>query len=344
MKIRSMEFDGKILKVLDQRYLPFQVTYVDCLNEKDVWEAINLMKIRGAPAIGVTAAYGMYLGIKNFKGSSNEIIKKLSEIKIYLDSARPTAVNLQWATERVLKKASENASQESEKIISAVLDEAKAMENEDAERNLRIGEFGAQLVKSKDTIMTICNTGELATVRYGTAFCVIKKSYEKFQNISVIALETRPYLQGARLTAFELKEAGIPFKLITDNMSAYVMSQNMVNLIITGADRIALNGDTANKIGTYMLAVLANYHKIPFYVAAPVSTIDHNIKSGNEIPIEERCADEVTHCLGQRIAPENIEVLNPSFDITPNELITAIITDKGILTPPFENSIRKALR
>ncbi len=343
MKIRSVEFDGKILKVLDQRYLPFQVSYINCTNEKDVWEAINLMKIRGAPAIGVIAAYGMYFGIRNFKGSSEGIITRLKEVKKYLDSARPTAVNLQWATERVLKKAIENSSQEHEKIISIVLEEAKAMENEDAERNFKIGEFGVRLVKSKDTIMTICNTGELATVRYGTAFCVIKKAFEKFQNISVIALETRPHLQGARLTAFELKEAGIPFKLITDNMSAYVMSQNIVNLVIAGADRIALNGDTANKIGTYMLAVLANYHKIPFYIAAPVSTIDPNIRSGKEIPIEERCADEVTHCLGHRIAPENIEVLNPSFDVTPNELITAIITDKGILTQPFKDSIKKVL-
>lgn len=342
MSVHSLEFDGKILRILDQRYLPFKVLYENCRNEKDVYKAIKYMKIRGAPAIGVAAAYGMYLGIKNFLGDKESLFEKLKILKEFLDSARPTAVNLHYATERVLKAAYSDKNLDVQGIIEKVKNEAITLEKEDASRNLLIGKFGSELIREGDTILTICNTGELATVKHGTAFSVIKTSFEKNKKISVIALETRPYLQGARLTAFELKESAIPFKLITDNMSGYVMANKLVNIVLTGADRIARNGDTANKIGTYMLAVLANYHKIPFYVVAPITTIDLNIKSGKEIPIEERSPDEVTHCMGKRIAPFGIDALNPSFDITPNKLITGIITDKGVLYPPFEESIKKA--
>ncbi|BAL81107.1 S-methyl-5-thioribose-1-phosphate isomerase [Caldisericum exile] len=341
MEIRSLYFDGSILHILDQRYLPFEVIDVQCKTECDVWEAINKMKIRGAPAIGVAAAYGMYLGLRNFEGSTETFIQKAKELKDYLDSARPTAVNLAWATKRILDKILSNGEKSPEELKQIALIEAKNIENEDIERNFKIGEFGSELFTDGDTIMTICNTGELATIKHGTAFSVIKRSFEKYKNISVIALETRPYLQGARLTAFELKEAGIPFRLITDNMAAFVMQKGLVSGIVTGADRIASNGDTANKVGTYMLAVLAHYHKIPFYVAAPLSTIDLNIESGKEIPIEERNSDEVTHCMGQRIAPNGVEVYNFSFDVTPHELITGIITDKGIAYPPFKKSIKK---
>lgn len=341
MKVRSLEFEGKILKILDQRYLPFKVIYSNCKNEKDVWQAIRLMKIRGAPAIGVAAAYGIYLGIKDFKGSEEQLFEKLHVLKDYMDTARPTAVNLQWATERILNVAISCKGCGVPFVLETVLREAQKMEAEDAERNLAIGENGLNIVKPGYTIMTICNTGELATVKHGTAFAIIKLAYEKYKNISVVALETRPYLQGARLTAFELKEAGIPFRLITDNMSGHIMATKKIDLVISGADRIASNGDTANKIGTYTLAVLAKHHRIPFYVAAPISTIDIKIKNGKEIPIEERPAEEVTHCLGKRIAPQDIDVYNPSFDVTPNELITGIITDKGILNPPFRESISK---
>ncbi len=342
MEIRSLKFDGEVLHILDQRRLPFEFIDVPCKTEKDVWQAINKMMIRGAPAIGVAAAYGMYLGAKNLPLKKETFLKELKKIKEYLDSARPTAVNLKWATQRIYEVAEKN--KDSKELKKIILQEAMAMEKEDAERNYRIGEYGSALFKDNDTIMTICNTGALATVAYGTAFSVIKRSFEKYKNIKVIALETRPYLQGARLTALELKEAHIPFHLITDNMSGFIMSKNMVNGVVVGADRIASNGDTANKIGTYTLAVLAMYHKIPFYVAAPISTIDPDIASGEEIPIEERNPDEVTHCGGKRIAPEGIKVYNPAFDITPNRLIDAIITDRGVLKKPFTESIKEILK
>ena len=344
MEIRSLKFDGEVLHILDQRKLPFEFINVPCKTEKDVWKAINKMMIRGAPAIGVAAAYGMYLGIKNFTGTSGDLLKRLKEVKEYLDTARPTAVNLKWATERILKLAEKFKDLPSEELKQTILSEAIAMEKEDAERNFKIGEFGSALFKDGDTIMTICNTGALATVAYGTAFSVIRRSFEKYKDIKAIALETRPYLQGARLTALELKEAGIPFHLITDNMSGFIMSKGLVSGIVVGADRIASNGDTANKIGTYTLAVLAMYHKIPFYVAAPISTIDPHIESGAEIPIEERNPDEVTHCGGKRIAPEGIKVYNPAFDVTPNRLIDAIITDKGVIRKPFKESIKNILK
>ncbi len=343
MEIRSLKFDGEVLHILDQRKLPFEFIDVPCETIEDIWEAINKMKIRGAPAIGVTAAYGMYIGMKGASDNTNEFFRKLYSVKKYLDSARPTAVNLKWATARIVKLVESLKSKPISEIKKAILTEAVAMEKEDAERNFSIGEYGSALFKNGDTIMTICNTGALATVAYGTAFSVIHRSFEKYKNISAISLETRPYLQGARLTALELKEAGIPFRLITDNMSGFIMSKGLVNGIVVGADRIAANGDTANKIGTYTLAVLAMYHKIPFYVVAPTSTIDPEIKSGTEIPIEERDPNEVTHCGGNRIAPEGIEVYNPAFDVTSNRLIDAIITDKGILRKPFDKSIKNVL-
>ena len=341
MEIYSLRFDGDVLEILDQRLLPFEVVYVKCTSEKDVWDAINKMKIRGAPAIGVAASYAMYLGLKNFVGDRSQFLEKAKEIKDYLDSARPTAVNLSWATKRVLDKLYASTTFNVEELKQIALEEAKTIEEEDAECNYKIGEYGSELFTDNDTIMTICNTGALATVKYGTAFSVIRRSFEKYKGINVIALETRPYLQGARLTAFELKQAGIPFRLITDNMAAFLMQKGMVNGILTGADRIAANGDTANKVGTYMLAVLAHYHKIPIYVVAPVSTIDLSIENGSKIPVEERNSDEVTSCMGKRIAPEGVEVYNFSFDVTPHELITGIVTNRGIIYPPFKKNIVK---
>lgn len=344
MEIRSLRFDGEILHILDQRYLPFDIIDVLCATEKDVWDAIKLMKVRGAPAIGVAAAYGMYLGINKFSGDSKNLFSRLREVKNFLDSSRPTAINLKWATQRIVTSAESNAGKKFEKIKKIVLNEARLIEKEDIETNLMIGENGSSLFKDNDTIMTICNSGALATAGYGTAFGIIRRSFEKYKGIKAIALETRPYLQGARLTTFELKSLGIPFHLITDNMAGYLMSKGIVNGIVVGADRIAANGDTVNKIGTYTLAVLANYNKIPFYVAAPLSTIDPKIKSGNKIPIEERDENEVTCFAGKRVAPEGIQVYNPVFDLTNYRLITAIITEKGILKRPYTESISKILK
>ncbi len=344
MEVRSLQFQKGVLHILDQRKLPFEFIDVPCETIEDVWEAINKMKIRGAPAIGVAAAYGMYLGIKNIPEEKGLFFEKLKESKKYLDASRPTAVNLKWATARIVEFADKLADKPISEVKKAILSEAIAMEKEDADRNFSIGEYGSSLFKNGDTIMTICNTGALATVKYGTAFSVIRRSFEKYSDIKAIALETRPYLQGARLTALELKEAGIPFHLITDNMSGFIMSKGLVDGIVVGADRIASNGDTANKIGTYTLSILAMYHKIPFYVAAPISTIDPAIERGVEIPIEERNSEEVTHCGGKRIAPEGIQVYNPAFDVTPNALIDAIITDKGVLRKPFKESIKKILK
>ncbi|MEA3313568.1 MAG: S-methyl-5-thioribose-1-phosphate isomerase [Caldisericota bacterium] len=338
----SLKFKGETLYILDQRKLPFEFVNMPCKTKEDIWEAINKMMIRGAPAIGVTAAYGMYLGAKDLK--EEKFFQKLNKIKKYLDSARPTAVNLKWATERIYQVAEKNKGKTVNTIKRLILKEAKILEKEDSKQNLNIGKYGSTLFSHNDIIMTICNTGALATVAHGTAFSVIRRSFEKYKNISVIALETRPYLQGARLTALELKEAKIPFHLITDNMSGFMMAKNLVNGIVVGADRIASNGDTANKIGTYTLAVLARYHKIPFYVVAPTSTIDPNISGGADIPIEERNPDEVTHCGGKRIAPEKIKVYNPAFDVTPNKFIDAIVTEKGILRKPFRESIKRILK
>jgi len=342
MKLVSLKFEGETLYILDQRKLPFEFVNMPCKTKEDIWEAINKMMIRGAPAIGVTAAYGMYLGAKDLE--KEKFFQKLNKIKKYLDSARPTAVNLKWATERIYQVAEENKSKTVNTIKRLILKEAKMMEKEDAKQNLSIGKYGSTLFHDNDTIMTICNTGALATVAHGTAFSVIRRSFEKYKNISVIALETRPYLQGARLTALELREAKIPFHLITDNMSGFIMAKKLVNGIVVGADRIAANGDTANKIGTYTLAVLARYHKIPFYVVAPTSTIDPGIPDGADIPIEERNPEEVTHCGGKRIAPKKIKVYNPAFDITPNKFIDAIVTEKGILQRPFKKSIKRILK
>lgn len=342
MELVSLKFKGETLYILDQRKLPFEFVNMPCKTKEDIWEAINKMMIRGAPAIGVTAAYGMYLGAKDLK--EEKFFQKLNKIKKYLDSARPTAVNLKWATERIYQVAEKNKGKTVNTIKRLILKEAKILEKEDSKQNLNIGKYGSTLFSHNDIIMTICNTGALATVAHGTAFSVIRRSFEKYKNISVIALETRPYLQGARLTALELKEAKIPFHLITDNMSGFMMAKNLVNGIVVGADRIASNGDTANKIGTYTLAVLARYHKIPFYVVAPTSTIDPNISGGADIPIEERNPDEVTHCGGKRIAPEKIKVYNPAFDVTPNKFIDAIVTEKGILRKPFRESIKRILK
>lgn len=339
LKTKTMEWTGNSLRLLDQRKLPFIEEYVECKTHEEVAHAIKEMIVRGAPAIGVTAAFGYVLGFREYRsGDLKEWMKRVKEV---LSRTRPTAVNLFWALNRMEKVFLENL--KNENLGEILEEEAMKMAQEDIETNRAIGRNGAELIEDGSTILTHCNAGALATVDYGTALGVIRAAVEAGKRVRVFADETRPYLQGARLTAWELMKDGIEVYVITDNMAGWLMKRGMIDAVVVGADRIALNGDTANKIGTYSLAVLAKRNNVPFYVAAPISTIDPTIKSGDEIPIEERRAEEVTHCGGNRIAPEGVKVLNPAFDVTENSLITAIITEKGVIKPPFEKNIKKIL-
>ncbi|MDN5277384.1 MAG: methylthioribose-phosphate isomerase [Clostridiales bacterium] len=318
---------------------------MECLTYQDVAKAIKDMIVRGAPAIGVSAAYGMVLGAAEYKGDDVEgFLKHIEAVAQMLKNTRPTAVNLFWAIERMLKVAYDNKHRSVDDIKDMLLKEADKMAQEDVETNRRIGYFGQQLLKDGDVVLTHCNAGALATVDYGTALGVIRAAYEAGKKISVYADETRPYLQGARLTAWELMEEGIPVTLITDSMAGYFMKKGVISAVIVGADRIAANGDVANKIGTYTLAVLAKENRVPFYVAAPVSTFDLSLQSGEDIPIEERDEREVTHIGGIRIAPHGVKVANPAFDVTPNEYITAIITERGIIYPPYRQNLEKLIK
>ena len=316
MSVEPIRWRGNALELLDQRKLPGEVVYITCRSAHEVAVAIRDMVVRGAPAIGVAAAFGMAL--------ADDLQSAAAELR----ATRPTAVNLAWAIDRMLKAKGSVA-------------EAETIFREDIEANRRIGHYGAELLQSKATLLTHCNAGALATAGYGTALGVIRAAVEQGKRIAVFADETRPYLQGARLTAWELQQDGIDVTLITDNMSGHFFQQGKFDAVIVGADRIAANGDTANKIGTYTLAVLASVHGVPFYIAAPLSTIDASIRDGSLIPIEERNAAEVTEIGGVRIAPRGVQVRHPAFDVTPARLITAIITDRGVLRPPFEESIRR---
>jgi len=329
--------DGKLL-LLDQRKLPLEETYIACYDHEEVAQAIETMVVRGAPAIGVVAAFGVVLGLKKL-AKERPFPEALEIVISRLNQTRPTARNLFWALER-MRLAYERAQGEAEEIIiQRLLQEARAMEAEDVATNKKIGSYGAPLIPDGSTILTHCNAGELATAGYGTALGVVRAAWEEGKKIKVLACETRPFLQGARLTCWELRRANIPVTLITDNMAGWLMQRGEVQLIITGADRIARNGDTANKIGTYSLAVLAQENRIPFYIAAPFSTIDPQIKSGEEIPIEERNADEVRRVGQCWVTWPDIPVRHPAFDVTPSRLITAIITEKGLLWPPYEELI-----
>jgi methylthioribose-1-phosphate isomerase len=340
--MRPLYFENGALKLIDQTKLPSETIWHECKSWEEVARAISDMIVRGAPAIGVAAAYGVVIGMQGISALNKEVFfKELQNITDRMKNTRPTAVNLFWAVDRIVNKAYENREMSIEKIIEAALMEAQKMEQEDVESNKRIGEYGNQLICNQYTILTHCNAGSLATCDYGTALGVVRAAHEAGKNIRVFVDETRPYLQGARLTAYELKEDGIPVTLICDNMAGYFMHIGEIDCCIVGADRISANGDTANKIGTYSIAVLAKENNIPFYVVAPVSTIDFQIDSGDKITIEERNQREVTHIHGHKIAPDGIDVRNPAFDVTPNRYITAIITDRGILYPPFTNSIRK---
>jgi methylthioribose-1-phosphate isomerase len=342
--------------LIDQRKLPHEQVTVRCEDVAAVARAIKEMVVRGAPAIGCTAAYGMALvaGQGARAGTSYQdalaLLDRLAEAKGLLDAQRPTAVNLAWATGRVLAVARSFVEAVSlpatewpttEEIAARALDEAHAILAEDLAMCHAIGEHGASLIPPRGHVLTHCNAGGLATAGYGTALAPIRTAHSQGRALHVYVDETRPFLQGARLTAWELRQAGIPQTLITDNMAGYMMRKGEVDCIIVGADRIVANGDVANKIGTYSLAVLAKAHGLPFYVAAPSSTVDLSLASGDLIPIEERSAAEVTHLGGQPIAPDGVQAAHPAFDITPHELITAIITERGVIYPPFEEGLKR---
>ncbi len=339
--IKTIEWANGKVRMIDQTKLPQREEVFECIDYLEVAKAIKDMKIRGAPAIGIAAAFGVALGVKNSGAKTlQDLLKEVEQICQTLLETRPTAVNLSWALERMTRKA------ESSRILSvaeakkALLKEAQEIRREDAEANRRIGDYGASLIGDGDTILTHCNAGALATSEYGTALGIMRKAVEEGKKIYVYVDETRPLLQGARLSAWELQKDRIPFTLITDNMAGYFMQQRKINKVVVGADRIAANGDTANKIGTYSLAVLAKEHDIPLYVAAPVSTIDFSIPSGKQIPIEEREAEEVTSIQGVQCTPSGVKVANPSFDITPGRYISAIVTEKGIIKQPLEKNLK----
>jgi methylthioribose-1-phosphate isomerase len=329
---------GESVSILDQRKLPLQEIYNDYGNYIGVAEAIRSMEVRGAPAIGITAAMGIALAAKNFKGRDlKDFRETMDGVLLLFAETRPTAVNLFWAIERMRSLVSSGSDIDS--IIDALVMEAVNILEEDIAINRTMGKNGSRFLSDGDVVMTHCNAGSLATGGYGTALGVIRAAVEEGKKIEVIACETRPYLQGARLTAWELQKDNIPVTVITDNMAGFFMKKGLVKKIIVGADRVAANGDTANKIGTYSHAVLARHHGIPFYVAAPVSTLDINTHTGGDIVIEERSVDEVAYVGSVQIVPEGVRIYNPAFDVTPAELISAIITEKGVIEEPAGKGI-----
>ncbi len=344
-KIRTIKWENGVSKMIDQTLIPYEYKYVEVKTIEKMFENIKTMIVRGAPAIGIAGAHGVVLGALALKKTEKEIKdfkNKLVEKSNWLKTSRPTAVNLMWAIDKQIEVIETFEGSSLEKLTEKLVENAIRLENEDILINQKIGENGASVVKKVSAgILTHCNAGALATVGYGTALGVIRSAYANDRTIKVYADETRPRQQGARLTTWELIEDGIDVTLLTDGMCSYFMKNGYIDMVVVGADRIALNGDTANKIGTYTLAICAKYHNIPFYVAAPKSTIDINIKSGKEIPIEMRNEDEVFIINGKRICREGTKAINPSFDVTPHELITGIITEEGILTGNYEENIKK---
>lgn len=336
----TLKWESDRVILIDQRKLPREEVYIECKDHEEVAEAIETMTIRGAPAIGVAAAFGVALGIMNIE-DSRKLDEEFDRISTRLKKTRPTARNLFWAIERMKEIFQDNSDMDLPQLKQRLVQEALAIESEDVEANKKIGFWGKDLIQSGDTILTHCNAGALATAGYGTALGVIRSAHEEGKNIKVFANETRPFLQGARLTCWELNKENIPVVLITDNMAGHFMQKGEISLIITGADRIARNGDTANKIGTYTMAVLAKEHDIPFYVAAPLNTVDFELSEGTQIPIEERDPGEVREIDGKFLTLENVKVRNPAFDMTPCRFISAIITEKGIARPPFERSLEE---
>lgn len=343
-KIRTIQWTGNCSKMVDQTLFPNEYRYVEIKSGDEMFFAIRNMIVRGAPAIGIAGAHGvvlyaMELAKENL--SREEFIAKLLEKADYMKTSRPTAVNLMWAVEKQ-KEVIKNSSKDISGIIDELRENGIKLENEDIEINKKIGDYGAEVVPKGATILTHCNAGALATVGYGTALGVVRSAFAKDKSIHVFADETRPRQQGARITTLELTMDGIPTTLITDGMCSYFMKKGMIDMVVVGADRIAANGDTANKIGTYTVAIAAKYHNIPFYIAAPLSTIDTSIQTGDEIVIEERNREEVTHINGKPICADGVNIINPGFDVTPHELITGIITEVGILSPNYKKSIAEA--
>lgn len=345
LNIIPVEWTDEGVRMLDQRLLPTEEKWLMLRTYNDVAAGIKDMVVRGAPAIGVSAAYGIALGAKQFVGTNiDDLADELDYICDVLGATRPTAVNLFWAIDR-MKRTFQKARSEGKSITDIqqiLIDDAKAIHDEDIESQRLIAKFGGELIEDNSTVLTHCNAGALATGGvWGTALGVIRGAVDQGKHISVIADETRPYMQGARLTAWELMQDDIPVTLITDSMSGHVMKKGRVQAVVVGSDRIAANGDVANKIGTYMVAVLAKRHGIPFYVAAPRSTVDLNCPTGEEIPIEERDIREVTHMKDVQLAPDDTVVSNYAFDVTPNDLVTAIITEKGVARAPYIESLKK---
>ncbi len=344
MAISTIEWEDGRIKLIDQTLLPNEFKQIYCDDLPSIWEAIKSLRVRGAPAIGIAGALGAVLGIWNSSANNyTEFTAELKSATDYLATSRPTAVNLFWALDRMTNTAEENSHLAIPDLKARLLAEAEEIIEEDKAMCRAIGQHGMSLLEENDTILTHCNAGGLATSDYGTALAVMFSAHDAGKKIKVFADETRPLLQGARLTTWELMQAGIDVTLICDNMAAQVMKEGKIQCVIVGADRIAANGDTANKIGTYNVAILAQAHEIPFYVAAPTSTLDFAVETGAEIPIEQRAAEEVTEGFGKLTAPEGVKVYSPAFDVTPSSLVSAIITEKGIARAPFTESL-KALR
>ena len=338
MAVKTIEWKNDRVIMLDQRLLPHKEVYRVCRDYMEVGEAIREMVIRGAPAIGVAAAMGVALGA--LKSGEKNFDREFERILLTLSKTRPTAFNLFWALERMRKIYTANRNQGAETVRRLLKEEAQKIYREDIAANKQLGKFGAHLLRDARHLMTHCNAGALATAGYGTALGVIRALKESGKQFDVWVNETRPFLQGARLTAWELKKEKIPATLVTDNMAGYLMQNGRVDAVVVGCDRVAANGDVANKIGTYGIAVLAKRHNIPFYVAGPTSSIDLNCPSGSEIPIEQRDPKEVSHIFGRPLAPKGTKVFNPAFDVTSQDLISAIITEKGVINPPYSRNIR----
>jgi methylthioribose-1-phosphate isomerase len=338
----TIRWEDDAVVLIDQRALPTREEYVRCRDAPAVAEAIRDMVVRGAPAIGVTAAMGIALGLKQSRATDARALRAdMESLAALLAATRPTAVNLFWAIDRMKRKFEELLPEGVEATRAGMEKEALSIHREDIEMNRRMGAHGEKLLKDGARILTHCNAGALATAGYGTALGMMRAAVEAGKKISVFSDETRPFLQGARLTAWELMKDGIPVTLITDNMAGYFMAKGDLDCVIVGADRIAGNGDVANKIGTYSVAVLAKEHGLPFYVVAPTSTFDLSLASGKEIPIEERSPNEVTHVQGVRLAPEGVSIRNPAFDVTPNRLVSAIVCENGVARAPYVDSLRR---
>lgn len=342
--MRTVEWHEGKVRMIDQRKLPWELVLVEYDNYRDIAQAISAMVVRGAPAIGAAAAFGMALAAQQFDATNRqELLRYLQEAATVMKAARPTAVNLAWAVERMMRVASSDTWHRYQDIRRAMLREAQRIADEDVAINQRMAAYGAELIQDGDTILHHCNTGALAAVDWGTALGVVRMAHKQGKHIHVLVDETRPRLQGARLTAWELHQAGIPFDVIADNAAGHFLRTGQVDIVLVGSDRTAANGDVVNKIGTYKLAVAAKENGVPFYAVVPTSTIDLNTPTGDDIPIEERPGDEVRAPFGLAIMPEEYSVRNPAFDVTPHRYVTGIVTENGIVYPPFDLNLRRAV-